>query len=139
MSSSIGAGTQLRRSQVREHKAGRADPRLDVKSQGTPFVGSVANVHPAVPLWQREVRRRDVGEQKYGSGMPSFNSHVCDRHGICEPRKPSLVTAMTSHGPIGLPDRSRDFNFMPDASAIEFLTSQYVGSSAPVPPDRYYR
>ena len=44
-----------------------------------------------------EVRRRDVGQQRYGEGVPKFNSHSTDVFGNISKEKPRLEFKETSH------------------------------------------
>lgn len=122
----------------RDHKwwYGRPQPRDD---ETVPFVGKVSGVTPAVRRECGEVRRRDVGIQRYGSGEPRFNNTLTDIHGLLQPRPNARSESfVTEHGRIHLPMNEPDLGSMPTADAVLFLRGEYVGSRLPNPPQRYY-
>jgi hypothetical protein len=99
---------------------GRPQPRAD-QLVGRPFEGRVAGETPA-PAWcEREVRRRDLGDQIYSTG----------EGGLFE----------TQHGRIRLPSPQKESKhpsgFVPTAASLDFLKSEYVDSSL-VPKPRYF-
>jgi hypothetical protein len=128
--------TQVKFSDNMDWWNARPQPRADMET--IPFVGSVAGVTPVARI-EKEVRRRDVGQQTYGSGTPTqMGAHV-DRHGLLKPPKlQSFVTVDTSHGKLNLTSNEQDLGFMPTAAAVNFLRHEYLGSRFAPKPARYY-
>lgn len=82
-------------------------PRFDIET--IPWIGTMRREEPAVPWCMPEIRRKDVGPQRYSSGsyQPTYAG---------EP----------------------DYGTLPTAAAIEFLKHQYEGDRlAPRAPARY--
>ena len=129
-------GTQVKFSDQMDWLCGRPLPRDDLST--IPFVGEVSGETPAYSHTP-ETRRRDVGQQKYGRGVPTLNSTLTDRHGLLESKRGTGTTEVaTSHGKLRLSSNEPNLGFMPTASAVLFLREEYQGSRAPVPPQRYY-
>lgn len=134
---SVRGATQMKFGQ--EWIAGRPLPRPDLDT--VPFVGSIAGETSGTDVKQRvEVRRRDIGQQQYGSGVPKQNCAYTDRNGLVDmKRRVQFETFDTSNGPLMLGSSARtDLGFMPTAAAVNFLRSEYVGSRLPDAPTRYY-
>ena len=113
-------------------------PRPDLET--VPFVGDVGGVPP--PLWpcDKEVRRRDVGAQRYGSGIPTFNNATKDRNGLVTTQKSPMASFDTMNGKIALPaPPAQSHGHMPTADVLLFLKHEYTGSRAIDPPPRYYK
>jgi len=119
------SGTQVRFSDKLEWLCSRTLPREDLST--IPFVGDVVGETPAVPWCDREVRRRDVGPQRYGSGTPAFNGSG------------SYTEIATSHGNLKLSSDEPHLGFMPTAATVDFLRSEYLGSRSNPPPARFYK
>lgn len=135
MSSGVSAGTQVKFGSS-EWRSGKTLPRDDLST--IPFVGKVSGETPGIHLQYAERRRRDVGEQNYGSDTPRMNSSSVNRHGLLDKKASTYTEFATSHGGVRLPSNSRDFGFMPTADAVLFLSQEYVGSRQPAPPQRYF-
>jgi hypothetical protein len=103
-----------------------------------PFVGEVSGETPAVTVCAPEVRRRDVGMQKYGHGIPKFNGSITDRDGLLMKERKQFTQFQTSHGSVALPSNTEKLGFLPTADAVLFLRHEYLGSTAPTPPQRYF-
>ena len=128
-------GAQIKFSDELDWWCGMPQPRDDIHT--IPFIGEVSGETPA-HCHTQETRRRDVGMQIYGSGVPSFNSSVTDRFGLLKSDATTFKTVPTSHGNIRLSSNNRDLGFMPTGDAVLFLRHEYLGSRAPVPPQRYF-
>ena len=128
------AGTQVRFSDRLDWWCGRPQRRDDIST--IPFVGEVCGETPRQCI-EREVRRRDVGSQSYGHGVPTMNSGLTDRLGFAI-KATSYDDFSTSHGKIRLSSNERDFGFMPTAASVLFLKHEYLGSRLPPPPQRYF-
>ena len=130
------AGTQVKFSDKLDWLCSRARPRPDLAT--VPFVGEVSGETP----WtcrDAEVRRKDVGVQRYGSGTPAMNCALTDRNGLVLKKRALEVSEVpTSHGNITLRANDPDLGFLPTADAVLFLRSQYVGSRAPDPRQRFF-
>lgn len=134
----FGGSTQMRFEECPEWVCGIQAPRPD--QSGSIFNGNVSGVTPAVPLCVPELRRRDVGSQKYGSGTPTFNGDRCNRDGVVDGRPNSFLTFPTSHGPIAIGEPMRqDLGWMPTVEGVLFLRDQYPGSRLQDAPLRYNR
>ena len=138
VSMSVGrGGTQIRFSDNMDWWCARPLPREDMNMK--PFIGDVSGVTPAVAIRTPELRRRDVGHQRYGQGIPKFNSSVTDRHGLIHTNPRDFTVMNTSHGSVALPSHNEEnLGFLPTADAILFLKHEYLGSRAPVPPQRFF-
>jgi hypothetical protein len=113
-------------------------PRADLES--VPFVGEVAGVTPAVSKAVHEIRRRDVGKQVYGSGIPTLPGAYTDRNGLLKsPNGEKQIQVPTAHGNITLTSNEQHLGYMPTASAVHFLKHEYLGSRFGAHPPRYYR
>ena len=107
-----------------------------------PFIGKVAGETPAVTRCDPEVRRRDVGAQRYGSGIPTFAPPQTILKGwLPDPKakKASTDIVETPHGPIRLTQPPLRKDYMPGADVIDFLRSEYVGTRHSDPPQRYFK
>ena len=103
------------------------------------FVGPVQEEVPAVPYAVPEVRRRDIGRQKYASGTPSMNPPAIDRNGLFDPRRRGHFESFeTQTGAINLATVKRDLGFLPTADTVLFLRNEYNGSRASVTPQRFF-
>ena len=130
--------SQIKRSKEVTWRAGLQHPRPNLETIS--FFGKVRGETPvASTVRVEETRRRDVGVQRYGKGVPTFNTHVTDAFGNVSKTKPRLEFAETSHGSVGVPIADRRLGFMPSANAVDFLSTGYVGTRAPDPPIRYYK
>ena len=130
------AGTQIKfDAQLSDFCSGLL-PRENLET--VPFVGVVAGETPAVRRYEREVRRKDVGVQKYASGTPAFNGHITDRNGLLTKKAGVRSEMVTSHGNVKLTSNEPDFGFAPTADSILFLRSEYLGSRQSDPPARYF-
>ncbi len=111
-------------------------PRARPDLESVPFVGKVAGLPSAPPKLAAEIRRRDVGEQQYGGGVPKQTS-VINAFGLT--KKPSAVSYLeTSIGAVQLSKRARELKFLPTTTAIDFLRHEYLGSRQPVPRQRFF-
>ena len=129
--------SQIRRSDEVGWKAGMQHPRPNLET--IPFFGKLRGEARVSARVDPEVRRRDVGQQRYGEGVPKFNSHSTDVFGNISKEKPRLEFKETSHGNVGVPIAQRKLGFMPSANAVDFLSTGYIGTRAPDPPLRYYK
>ena len=129
-------GTQVKFSDGMDWWCRAMSPREDMET--VPFVGEVGGVTPPLCYPTQETRRRDIGQQKYGSGIPTFNSTLTDRDGLLIKRRSDVTDRQTSHGDIRLTSNQRDLGFMPTADAVLFLRHEYRGSRALSPPRRYF-
>ena len=103
-----------------------------------PFEGQIWGETPAIDNCATEIRRSDVGVQKYGGSAPAMGSASVDLFGLVSTKKESRTPAGTSHGPVILQHTKRDLGFLPTADAVLFLRHEYQGSRAPKYPQRYY-
>ena len=116
--------------------AGVSLPRPDLST--IPFVGTVVGEPPAAALITAEVRRGDVGVQRYGSGLVKQKASA-DRNDLASTSQPRSVEVFsTSIGPIQLQAPQQELGFMPSALAVDFLRERYLGSRQPALPQRYY-
>ena len=131
-------GTQVRFSDNMDWWCARPQPRTDLET--IPFVGIVGGEQwRDTRCYAPEVRRRDVGKQRYGAGIPTQNSTIVDRHGLLVQKSRAETThAHTSEGLVSLCSCDEKLGCMPTADAINFLRSEYQGSRAPKPPTRYF-
>ena len=130
-------GTQVKFSDNMDWWCSRPQPRDYLEN--IPFIGDVSGETPAVRI-DNEVRRRDIGQQSYGGGVPKQGTAHTDRHGLVKPRKGEQHTEVaTSHGNLVLTSHEQDFGFMPTAQAVFFLRDECLGSRFDAYPARYYR
>ena len=129
-------GTQVKFSDAMDWWCGRPQPREDMET--VPFIGEVAGETP-MSCVLAETRRKDVGPQSYGGRIPVMNGASTDRSGLLQPKQsPVTVEVPTSHGNLRLRSHEPDTGFLPTASVVDFLRSEYVGSRAPPLPQRYF-
>ncbi len=115
----------------------RPQPRADLET--VPFVGEVASGMTPAKRVDNEVRRRDVGKQVYGGGVPKLPGAHTDRNGLLKaPKSETRVQVPTPHGDLTLTSNEQHLGFMPTADAVHFLKYEYVGSRLGAPPSRYY-
>ena len=132
------SGTQMRKSDNIDWWCDRQQPPENLL-WGLPFVGTVSGETPALPRCEPEVRRRDVGEQSYGSGVPRMTGTLVDRDGLLKRKQGATFTsAATAHGDVLLSHSRQELGFMPTAAAANFLSTECLGSRRPTPPQRYY-
>lgn len=129
-------GTQIRISDNMDWWCARPLPRGDMNM--APFTGEVVGETPAAAMCAPETRRKDVGVQRYGHGIPKFNSSIADRDGLLMKEPRQFTQFETSHGPVAIPFNTEKLGFLPTADAILFLRHEYLGSTAPTPPKRYF-
>ena len=128
-------GSQVRFSDNMDWWCSLPQPRDDLET--IPFIGDVAGETPAV-CKMTEVRRRDIGTQAYGSGIPTLNGTLLDKFGLLAKQKPNYKQVATSHGDVNLSQNVPDLGFMPTADSLLFLKHEYLGSRAPVTPQRFF-
>ena len=113
-------------------------PRGDMET--IKWYGDVWGETPALCHAEREVRRRDVGVQKYGassSRMPSVNT---DKFDVPKKTKAAYKFAPTSNGSIGVPHSEQQIQgSVPTAEVVLFLRNEYLGTRDSDPPTRYYK
>ena len=130
-----GYGTQL--------EFGASDDCLEMRSrpdlETVPFIGNLSNPTTAATSCAVEVRRRDVGPQKYGSGVPSFNGTLVEKpSGLLNGKIDRKKLAATCYGNLNLTGNDPHLGWMPTADSILFLRSEYLGSRQSDPPARYF-
>ena len=136
MSAEGRGGAQVKFSDKLDWRCSRPIARVYLES--VPFVGEVAGETP-LARHMVETRRRDVGKQMYGTGIPVTNHSHVDRYGLLERKRTSQSEMMpTSHGNLRLSSTEPDLGFLPTADAIFFLRSEYLGSRQSDPPARYF-
>lgn len=115
-------------------------PRPDMET--VEFVGSVTASHTAGPPIARaehEIRRRDIGPQRYGGETPTQDTAYTDRHGLLQkPRNRVHKTVDTTFGNVTLTAHDPDLGFLPTANVVDFLRHEYVGSRHNAYPPRYH-
>ena len=147
--SRLHGGRQLQKCD--EYLFGGQAPRPDIHSLPTHDGVNTEDVR-ALPLCEPrvEVRRRDVGVQRYGSGVPTlpqgfheslqtlWNSVVS--RDLLTDRPGGTSIHQTSIGPIKLtdPHPRRDLGSMPTGDTFNFLKHEYQGSRFQPPKPRYY-
>ena len=79
---------------------------------------------------QREIRRRDIGAQSYGSGVPG-TGHV--------PKGVMFDDSVeTGIGRIGLQTPKVKHAYLPTVGTLDFLKNSHIGSCRPEFDRRYY-
>lgn len=129
------SGTQVKRSDELNWICGRPLPREDLTT--IPFIGEVGGETPAF-CNDQERRRRDVGPQIYGHGVPRENATFTDMFGLLTKQKPAYTDVTTSRGKVQLATNNKDLGFLPSADVVDFLRSEYLGSRARTTPQRYF-
>lgn len=133
-------GTQKRFSDGVQWLADRPRPREDLST--IPFIGEVSGETPALRSRSYpDTRRRDMGPQKYGDATVPFKSADVNRHGNYTghfTQNGNFTAFETSHGDIHIPSARSELGSMPTADAVLFLRSEYLGSRAPTPAQRYF-
>ena len=105
------------------------------------FVGTVS-ANPSIgstPVHHAEVdiRRKDVGHQKYGKGNPVLSGSYLDHRGLPEPkRREKRITVPTQVGNVTLSSEEPNLGFLPTADQVLFLSPEYAESSLT---PRYYK
>ena len=139
---------QLRKSDEQPHLCDGHAPRPEIHILPSHEGVSTEDV-PAVRLDCRpEVRRRDVGVQRYGSGVPTLapgchedsKSWFFDKQCRADGPGQSVSIHQTAIGPIKLsdPHPRRDLGEMPTVDTIDFLKHECQGSRFNPPKLRFY-
>ena len=122
---------QIKRDAVPNFFFGIQAPQVDMQRPWSG--GDVANDDRAVPLGDPKEAK------KFGSGKPKMERYATHRAGVPKPVNSEFETFPTPIGDIALPKkRALSAGFLPTAGVIEFLRSEYVGSSQPQPRQRFY-
>ena len=129
---------QLKRGETPEWLCGKLPPRADLET--IPFTGAVTGETPALPKWcVDEVRRKDVGRQRYGGGKPTQTGSRTNVFGMYDTRqKPAFASFATSHGDLALSSSREKHGFLPSADAVDFLRST-LGTRLEPPPQRFFQ
>lgn len=107
--------------------------------ENVPFFGNVSGQPPGLHYQEPEVRRRDVGMQRYGQKIATTGNASINQYGLASKKNESKQYFKTSNGDVGLSIESKpDLGYLPTADAIYFLKHQYVGSRQPDPPTRFF-
>ncbi len=129
----------------------RQAPRPDIYTLATQSSVNTEDVR-AVPLCASEVRRRDVGVQRYGVGVPTLAPGFHEK-GLdtlwSSVASPDVMTSgsgiatsihQTSIGAIKLtdPHPRRDLGSVPTQDTLNFLKHEYQGSRFNPPKPRFY-
>lgn len=105
-----------------------------------PFVGELIKADlPAMSKDEMEVRRRDVGVQRYGSGTPKQNGSILDVWGHIDKKQKVVHTnAATMVGDVALGASKPNLGYLPTAADVDFL-SRTLGTRRLDPPLRYFK
>jgi hypothetical protein len=132
--------TQIRRSECPAWVCGLPPDRARPATESAPYERATytETAVPGLCKGSREVRRRDVGPQKYGSAVPATRGTRL-KDGLYDRSQRTLRdTHMTPRGPIAISSSRHKYGFLPTADAVNILKHEYQDTRLSPPHPRYY-